>query len=241
MAMGTQDTVLEHYTTLMGFRANRQQPAALRQWETALHHTLYPLLPESRSSVILDAGCGDGALLRLLAKWGYANVSGFDVSSENVAACHADGFSQVERWNVLDIAAFQPVQAWDCVILWDVLEHLPKDKAVPLLADIRKRLTPSGCLLLQTPNMGALSAAFCRYTDVTHETGFTEYSLKTVLLAAGFGDIRILPAWRRATLAGRLREVALRIAHRIFWALYGKGGPCIASANLIGKARSLGK
>lgn len=235
--MGTQNTVLENYTTLMGFRALRQSPAELRQWRMALRHTLFPLLPESRASALLDAGCGDGALLALLTQWGYANVSGFDISSENVAAGHTDGLSRVERWNVLEVATFHPGQKWDCIILWDVLEHIPKDQAVPLLADIRKRLSPAGCLLLQTPNMGALSAAFCRYSDVTHETGYTENSLKTVLLAAGFGDVRILPAWRNVTGAGRLREMALRLAHRLFWALYGKGAPRIASPNLISKAK----
>ena len=234
--MGTQQMVLQQYASLMGLRALRQDPRQQRLWEIAIQKTLLPLLPPDRNSAILDMGCGDGALLQLLKRHGYTNLRGFDASAENVASCHAAGIEGVESEDLLQIEDFHPGTTWDVLIAWDVIEHLPKDAIAPMLDSARKRLAPGGRLLLQTPNMGSVFAAYCRYNDVTHESGFTENSLETLLHAAGFKTVTVLPAWRKVTPAGRIRELGLLITHRLFWQFYGNGAPKIASANLIAKA-----
>lgn len=234
--MGTQQMVLQQYTSLMGLRAVRQDPRQQRLWEIAVQKTLLPLLPSDKNSAILDMGCGDGALLQLLKRYGYTNLRGFDASAENIASCHAADIDNIELANLLQIEEFHPGTTWDVLIAWDVVEHMPKEAIAPMLDAARKRLTPRGRLLLQTPNMGSMFASYCRYNDVTHESGFTENSLKTLLQAAGFNTVTVLPAWRKASPVGRMRELGLLIAHRLFWLFYGNGAPKIASANLIAKA-----
>lgn len=237
MIRNTQETILEHYTSLMGFRTMRQDPRQRHLWEKAIRKTILPLIPADRNIAILDMGCGDGALLQFLRNRGYQNLQGFDASRENVDCCRSNGLMSAEIGDILQIGNFHTGRSWDVLIAWDVIEHLPKETIVPMLHAARQRIAPGGCLLLQTPNMGSMFAAYCRHNDVTHETGFTENSLATVLQAAGFTTVAVYPAWRTATPAGWVRELGLRILHRLFWLFYGNGAPGIASANLIARAQ----
>jgi 2-polyprenyl-3-methyl-5-hydroxy-6-metoxy-1,4-benzoquinol methylase len=41
-------------------------------------------LPEDKGSVILDAGCGNGAFLYFLKQMGFKNLTGIDISSEQI-------------------------------------------------------------------------------------------------------------------------------------------------------------
>ena len=81
---------------------------------------------------------------------------------------------------------------FDFISALDVLEHVPKDRVLPLLDLIHGALRPGGRFLCQVPNLAAFYSPLF-YMDFSHETPFTATSLKQVLELTGFGNTRIIP------------------------------------------------
>jgi 2-polyprenyl-3-methyl-5-hydroxy-6-metoxy-1,4-benzoquinol methylase len=154
---------------------------------------LRALLPADPHAAMLDIGCGAGHLLTWLQRAGYDNALGVDVSEGAVAHCHASGLPNVER--ITDLTSFLAAkkQRFDLITMNDVVEHIAKPDTVATLAAARAALAQSGKLVVKTLNMGNVGALYLRYADFTHEVGFTETSLRQVLLAAGFANVRLVP------------------------------------------------
>lgn len=233
----TRDVIFERYHTLSR-RGSWDSPEGRRTTLSALDRVLSPVLPANRDTRILDVGCGEGAVLGLLQEKGYRRLAGFDLSDENVALCHAAGLEFVRRHDAHEIDSFLPGEQFDAVLLVDLIEHVPKADALPLLLAASQRLADGGRLVVQTPNMGSLFAALHRHNDLTHEWGVTERSLTDLLYATGFREdqIRVLPAWSATTSRGRLREWYLRSLHRVVYAAEGRARPRIPTGNLIAVA-----
>lgn len=71
---------------------------------------------------ILEVGCGDGALIRLLAQNGQGTFVGADISSYIIERNSRSG-GRI-RWAVLDLVASPLPQTFDLVICSEVLEHI---------------------------------------------------------------------------------------------------------------------
>lgn len=151
-----------------------------------------PLLPSDPHAPMLDIGCGAGHLLAWLRDAGYDNALGVDVSESAVAHCHASGLPNVKRIDDLTSFLASQRQRFELITMNDVIEHIAKQDIVTTLANARIALAHGGRLAVKTLNMGNAGALYLRYADFTHEVGFTETSLRQVLLAAGFADVRIL-------------------------------------------------
>lgn len=77
---------------------------------------------------VLDVGCGDGALLQLLARECKARASGLERDPAMVRACVARGLAVVQGDADADLAAF-PSGGFDVVILSHTLQHLNDPRA----------------------------------------------------------------------------------------------------------------
>lgn len=95
---------------------------------------------------LLDLGCGVGANLPVLEKYGEA--LGVDVSSEAVEFCRAQGIENVARAD-LDHLAGVPADSASVVLLADVIEHL--DDEGPCLDAAFEALAPGGALIVTVP------------------------------------------------------------------------------------------
>jgi len=188
-----------------------------------------PWLPLNTDAAILDFGCGWGH--QLLALWcaGYRNVTGVELDREQaeVARDLAGGRVRVLCVDGITFLGERRNQ-YDLITLNDVIEHFPPDRTVPVLECVCGALRPGGRVVVRTPNMSSLLAAFSRYLDATHLAGFTEFSLAQCLDLAGFENPHLLPdpsgwqprAWRPWT---PLRGLAIRgllnaVAHRLLYA-----------------------
>jgi hypothetical protein len=85
------------------------------------------------------------------------------------------------------------VQRYDLIFLLDVLEHIPASRQLGFLGGLHSLLHSGGRLVVSVPNATSGLATRWRYNDWTHEASFTEHSLRFVLKASGFHDIRFLP------------------------------------------------
>lgn len=73
-----------------------------------------------------------------------------------------------------------------------VLEHIKKEDLFDFIDGIKNILSDDGFFVIVVPNSSAyFNAAANRYGDLTHEIGFTDISLRQVLMVAEFKDIEI--------------------------------------------------
>lgn len=109
---------------------------------------------------MLDLGCGDGTLLWLARADGW-EVHGVELFAEQTRLVRETLGIEVET---SDITAYEGVsEAWDCVVLTHVLEHL--SDPVGALRKIRRLLKPGGSAVLEFPNIDALDAKLRRLLE----------------------------------------------------------------------------
>jgi len=92
-----------------------------------------------------EIGCGDGALLALLARRGW-EVRGGDAGAQCLSRARALGLT-VERRLAAELR--QVTERFDLVVAFHLLEHVDSPRA--LLADCASLLAPEGRLLFEVP------------------------------------------------------------------------------------------
>jgi 2-polyprenyl-3-methyl-5-hydroxy-6-metoxy-1,4-benzoquinol methylase len=149
-------------------------------------------LPTSRDAAILDLGCGFGPLLHYLKSAGYTNVTGVDISQEQVSVANSLGYSNAVCTDGLSFLATHEA-TFDAVIAKDLLEHMSKSELIQTLDAIHGALKPGGRLILQAPNADGPFGSRIRYMDLTHELAFTATSVRQVLRVCGFDHVGVYP------------------------------------------------
>lgn len=159
--------------------------------------TLNTFLPPAGVGQALEIGCGDGAMLNLLAERGI-NAVGVDASSSGIEECVSRGC----RAHCLDASTdnlpFED-ESFDLVICLETIEHLMNPHYA--LSEVRRVLRPHGRFLCSIPN--PLTGHPFLYP------GLFEYkSFQLFLRQEGFAIQRVLP-WQWAP-----RETILPISFR---------------------------
>jgi SAM-dependent methyltransferase len=126
---------------------------------------------------ILDVGCGTGANLEMLSRFGEAE--GVDISPDALAFCQTRGLKNVRQGE----AEHLPYEdgSFDLVAGLDVVEHLDDDLAG--LKEMRRVLSPGGRVLLFVP---AFMFLWGVQDDISnHRRRYTIAGLKKVACQAG--------------------------------------------------------
>jgi SAM-dependent methyltransferase len=159
----------------------------------ALHYRrdIRPVLPAASAGPVLDIGCGQGHLVALMRADGY-DAEGIDISPEQVGLARAAGVDQVREGDyrhALEARAGQLA----AVVATDLLEHLAKDEVLDSFDLILRALVPGGVFAARVPNAVSPFGGLIRYGDFTHETWYTERSVRQLSAAAGFASVRARP------------------------------------------------
>ncbi len=122
---------------------------------------------DRRNLWLLDAGCGTGDNLALLAPWG--NAVGFDLSWSGLQLARRDGQLPVAQANVTAIPF--PDSTFDIVGSFDVLQCIYAGSDAVAVREMTRVLKPGGTLILNVAAFeslrgrhAALSQEVCRYT-----------------------------------------------------------------------------
>jgi SAM-dependent methyltransferase len=135
-----------------------------------------------------------------MALWcaGYKNIEGVEISNDQAEICRREAKGLFPVFNSDGRAFLKNVKdAYDFIVLNDVLEHLTVAEAKETLTLIHQSLKPAGTVVIRTPNMASLLSSFSMRIDITHITGYTEFSIQQILDLSGFENHRFIASqWR---------------------------------------------
>ena len=164
----------------------------LRKNSAVLDHNLHQIFAEKvdKTKSILDLGCGYGSFLYFLQSKKYINVTGVDISTQEISICKTLFKSyNFEQEDILDFVS-RTNKRFDVVYLSHVIEHIKKENLFVFLDGVKRILNEGGIFIIVAPNSAAyFNAAANRYGDLTHEIGFTELSLRQILMVSGYNKI----------------------------------------------------
>ena len=154
---------------------------------------------------ILDAGCGTGAVMVYLAKYG--QVTGFDFSAEALRFSRQRGHQSLAQASVIDLPYADG--SFDLITSFDVICETGVDDE-QALQEFARALKPGGWLLLRLPAYHWLRGKHDVAVHIQHR--FTRGELKTKLTASGFAPERL--SYANTVLFPLV--VAKRLSERLF-------------------------
>jgi len=184
--------------------------------------------PKAGPLRILEVGCGTGSNIAMLQQFGSVDAVEPDDRARAFAA---------KRTGIAIKGGYLPEvpledSYYDLIVLLDVLEHIPDDRAA--LIALRPKLRPGGRLLLAVPAMPGLWSGH----DIAHhhQRRYTAETLEAVVRAAGFRKVHraafntlLLPAivgvrWLNRLLGregGDEDRIPPRLVNRMLGLLFG--------------------
>lgn len=170
---------------------------------------LYELGILNENSLVLDFGCGNGEFLEICGD----NCYGVELAS-----------SRLNERIVNNLNAL-PIQKFDCVTLWGVLEHLNDINGI--ISEINKYIKDDGYLVITTVN--AESSIPYYYKPPEHLTYWTEKSFSFLATAFDFKTIVYEPYVMKQFSAVYLDRLLSRTPEEIKKTIYS------ASVDLLPK------
>ena len=82
--------------------------------------------------------------------------------------------------------------SFDFILMNDVIEHIEKEEIIDTLSLVLASLKKNGAVVIRTVNLKNRWGMAVRYIDITHTIGFTEESIKQVMLIAGFRNVSLV-------------------------------------------------
>ncbi|MBT8327052.1 MAG: class I SAM-dependent methyltransferase [Bacteroidia bacterium] len=167
--------------------------------EQASHNgaELIGLLPSNKNAKIVDLGCGFGTFVKPALDAGYTNVTGYDISKEQVKVANQLGLDTVYESSIEDY--FAKGEKADVIVGLDIIEHFTKDELITFLVEVKKHLNPGGKAIFRTPNMDAPQTSIYAYGDISHEVFLNKSSALQVMSSVGFPNTSVFGGLLRNT------------------------------------------
>ncbi len=145
--------------------------------------------PPDVNAVILELGCGHGAMIHVARQMGYRNMHGVDGSPEQVTAARRLKIDGVLQGDVMEVLSRQPDGSVNCMVAFDLIEHFTKNELLGMVDEVCRVLKPGGRWIIHTPNAESPFGNRMLFGDFTHELAFTRTSLAQLLLSSGFSSV----------------------------------------------------
>lgn len=140
----------------------------------------------------VDIGTGRGEWLDLLKEHGVTNYIGVDLNDVQLNICREYGHPVV----LADCVAYLselPHSSVDMITGFQIIEHLPLDALLALLAQSNRVLKKNGMVLFETPNpSNLLTAATYFNIDPTHNRPLHKDVVSFYMEKSGFAEVSIM-------------------------------------------------
>ena len=207
-----RDTIYNNYFTNQVNKLDIDHMAMLEEQTLHNKRELVHLLPENKDAKIVDLGCGFGTFIKPAIDAGYVNISGYDISEEQVKIAHKLGLKNIHCMSIEDY--FAKGDKVDVLMGLDIIEHFTKDELIDFLTQAKSCLNPGGKIILRTPNMDAPQTSVYAFGDISHETFLNKSSALQVMRSIGFNNIDV-----RGGLI-RNQNPVLEVIRKIGWWKY---------------------
>ena len=207
-----RDTIYNNYFTNQVNKLDIDHMAMLEEQTLHNKRELVHLLPENKDAKIVDLGCGFGTFIKPAIDAGYVNISGYDISEEQVKIAHKLGIKNIHCMSIEDY--FAKGEKVDVLMGLDIIEHFTKDELIDFLTQAKSCLNPGGKIILRTPNMDAPQTSVYAFGDISHETLLNKSSALQVMRSIGFNNIDV-----RGGLI-RNQNPVLEVIRKIGWWKY---------------------
>ncbi|HPO91565.1 MAG TPA: class I SAM-dependent methyltransferase [Victivallales bacterium] len=173
------------------------------------------ILPTNKNANILDFGCGLGSFLLYLKYKGYKNIEGVDsneilcLEAQKRTDCKVELIDDIYNYSLAKKGSF------DFINMKDVLEHLNEEQAINTLSQLKSTLKSKGIIFISVPQICGFTSIFTLYNDYTHKKLFTERSLKQILRASGFENIKLV--YPKTIFNLRLSSILLKFIQKIWF------------------------
>ena len=161
----------------------------IKCWTQGYDTYLKGWMPQRKDASILEVACGSGRLLHFFKARKYINITGVDISPEQVQLAKKVVEAVVQA-DILDFLE-KADKTYDLIIGLDIIEHFQKDEVLRFLDACYKALKPHGRLILQSPNGESIFGTTVFSGDFTHEVLFTPTGLQRLLNLYHFCNIEI--------------------------------------------------
>jgi SAM-dependent methyltransferase len=139
---------------------------------------------------ILDLGCGRGEWLELL-KEGNLESRGVDLNSMMVAQCRERALDVAED-DVLRYLRSLPDDSLGAITGFHIIEHLPFEVLVDLVAESHRALKPGGLVMFESPNCKNLVVGASNFhIDPTHRSPVFPETAQFILDTHGFERVEL--------------------------------------------------
>lgn len=179
-----RDAIYNNYFSNQVNKLNRDYAGMLAEQASHNAAELINLLPTNKNAKIVDLGCGFGTFVKPALDAGYTDVTGYDISEEQVAIAHQLGLKSVQHSSISDY--FAKGEKVDVIIGLDIIEHFTKDELLAFLKAVKNSLNPGGKAIFRTPNMDAPQTSVYSYGDISHEVFLNKSSALQVMSASGY-------------------------------------------------------
>lgn len=169
------------YKEWKGWGSNRRLlPWQRRYFELEIKRARLPRLEK-----VLEIGFGNGEFL-CWAKEMNATVVGIEIIPDLVGAAQSQGFEAYELNLVGDLEPNPLAQRkFDCIVAFDVIEHLPIEEAKLALKRMEELLEPDGKIILRFPNGESPLYIPVQNGDYTHRMDLCHGKLKHLCIGTG--------------------------------------------------------
>jgi len=167
----------------------------------------FAVLDETQGFTAIDAGCGNGWLVRRLnSSPGCLAATGVDASAGMIAKARA--LDPTGRYVIADLATWQPPERVDLVVSMEALYYL--DDPVALLRNIATTwLKPGGCAVFGIDHYQENEPSLRWPTGIgVHMTTWPEARWLSALEEAGFTPVR---SWRADAQPGKAGTLAMLV------------------------------
>jgi 2-polyprenyl-3-methyl-5-hydroxy-6-metoxy-1,4-benzoquinol methylase len=181
------------------------------------------------SMSILEIGCGTGIFSRYLLKKGFTDVVCLDLDKRLAPAlADLDPFQVVFEEAETYVTSILDKRTFDLIVLHDVLEHLPLEKACSIFKALHSVLTLDGRILIRVPNLSSPWGARLFYGTFDHVTPYSPDRIHEFAELTGFKVIEI--AGQKT--GKRRKQVAANALHGILSRILPEH-PKIWEANIL--------